>query len=467
MLQCDAAKVKPGLKGNLIVNISAERAGAGQPPARLSRHPAGRPLRNRRAPPVGGSDRWGRRCSPALACAPPSGARRASLDRWQASTACPTSAELHPRGPAVCNGSMTKSIHLRGRAAGGWRSPGRRVLGLCWGHPRPVSKGIYQYRFDPGSGKVTPLGVAAVTVDPAFFAVHPNRRILFVANEYENPGEAGNTISSFAIDAATGKLTFLNKISAKGDGPCYIVVDKTGKNLLLANFGSGSVAVLPIAVDGRLGEATAFIQHAGSSVNPDRQKGPHAHCIILSPDNRFALVSDLGLDKVLVYRFDAAKGTLAPNDPPFTKVAPGAGSRHLVFHPNGKIVYCISEMASSHDHLRIRGERRDAERDPNGLDAARGLQGEQHGGRGASESRGDGALRVEPRARQHRGVLDRSAPVEADAESSTFRRRERRHGISGSIPPGNTCSPRTRDPTTWWCWPWTRSPASSRLRGRC
>ena len=213
--------------------------------------------------------------------------------------------------------------------------------------PRPVSKGIYQYRFDPGSGKVTPLGVAAVTVDPAFFAVHPNRRVLFVANEYENPGEAGNTISSFAIDAATGKLTFLNKISAKGDGPCYIAVDKTGKNLLLANFGSGSVAVLPIAADGRLGEATAFIQHAGSSVNPVRQKGPHAHCIILSPDNRFALVSDLGLDKVLVYRFDAAKGTLAPNDPPFTKVAPGAGSRHLVFHPNGKIVYCISEMGSS------------------------------------------------------------------------------------------------------------------------
>jgi 6-phosphogluconolactonase len=135
--------------------------------------------------------------------------------------------------------------------------------------------------------------------------------------------------------------------SAKGDGPCYIVVDKTGKNLLLANFGSGSVAVLPIAADGRLGEATAFIQHEGSSVNPNRQKGPHAHCIILSPDNRFALVSDLGLDKVLVYRFDAAKGTLAPNDPPFVKVAPGAGSRHLVFHPNGKIVYCISEMGSS------------------------------------------------------------------------------------------------------------------------
>ena len=125
------------------------------------------------------------------------------------------------------------------------------------------------------------------------------------------------------------------------------MVDKTGKNLLLTNCGSGSVAVLPIAADGRLGEATAFIQHEGSSVNPMRQKGPHAHGIVLSPDNRFALVSDLGLDKVLVYRFDAAKGTLAPNDPPFAKVAPGAGSRHLAFHPNGKIVYCISEMAST------------------------------------------------------------------------------------------------------------------------
>ena len=214
-------------------------------------------------------------------------------------------------------------------------------------YPRPVSKGIYAYRFDPGSGKVTPLGVAAVTVNPEFFAVHPNHRVLFVANEYDNPGESGNTVSSFAIDAGTGKLTLLNKISARGDGPCSIVVDKTGRNLLLTNCGSGSVAVLPIATDGRLGEATAFIQHEGSSVNPMRQKGPHAHGIVLSPDNRFALVSDLGLDKVLVYRFDAAKGTLAPNDPPFAKVAPGAGSRHLAFHPNGKIVYCISEMASS------------------------------------------------------------------------------------------------------------------------
>jgi 6-phosphogluconolactonase len=194
---------------------------------------------------------------------------------------------------------------------------------------------------------VVPLGVAAVTVNPEFFAVHPNHQVLFVANEYDNPGESGNTVSSFAIDAGTGKLTLLNKISARGDGPCSIVVDKTGKNLLLANYGSGSVAVLPIAADGRLGEATAFIQHEGSGVNPNRQKGPHAHCVILSPDNRFALVSDLGLDKVLVYRFDAAKGTLAPNDPPFARVAPGAGSRHLAFHPNGKIVYCISEMGST------------------------------------------------------------------------------------------------------------------------
>jgi 6-phosphogluconolactonase len=124
-------------------------------------------------------------------------------------------------------------------------------------------------------------------------------------------------------------------------------VDKTGRNVLVANYGSGSVACLPVKEDGRLAEASAFIQHTGSSVNPQRQQGPHAHSVNMSPDNRFAMVADLGLDEVLVYRFDPVKGSLAANDPPFAKVKPGSGPRHFAFHPGGKFAYVINELAST------------------------------------------------------------------------------------------------------------------------
>lgn len=134
---------------------------------------------------------------------------------------------------------------------------------------------------------------------------------------------------------------------SRGAGPCHLTVDSRGRNVLVANYGSGSIAVLPIGYDGRLSEASEFIQHSGSSVNPKRQQGPHAHSINLSPDNRFAIVADLGLDQVLVYRFNPAYSTLAVNDPPFTKMNPGAGPRHFAFHPSGKFAYVISELQST------------------------------------------------------------------------------------------------------------------------
>jgi 6-phosphogluconolactonase len=210
-------------------------------------------------------------------------------------------------------------------------------------YTRPnASKGIYAYRFQPSTGKLTSLGVAADTPNPAFLVAHPNGRYLYAANEQEK-----GTVSAFAIDRQTGKLAALNTVSTRGAGPCHVTIDHTGKFLLVANYGSGSVAALPIQQDGRLGEVAGFVQHTGSSVDPARQTAPHAHFITASPDNRVVLAADLGLDQVVEYRFDASKGTLTPNTPPFAKLRPGSGPRHLAFHPTGKYVYVNSEMAST------------------------------------------------------------------------------------------------------------------------
>jgi 6-phosphogluconolactonase len=207
------------------------------------------------------------------------------------------------------------------------------------------SKGIYAFQFDASTGKLTPLGLAVETVSPSYLAIHPNHQFLYAVNEMGDfGGQKAGAVSSFSIDRGTGKLTFLNKVSSRGPGPCHLSLDKTGKNLLVANYDGGSVAVYPVEPDGRLREASTFIQHTGSSVNKERQEAPHAHCIFTSPDNRFALAADLGLDKVLVYRFDAARGTLTPNNPAFGKTPPGAGPRHFAFHPNGKYVYVINEI---------------------------------------------------------------------------------------------------------------------------
>jgi len=226
------------------------------------------------------------------------------------------------------------------------------------------SKGIYAFRFDAATGKLSPLGLAAESTTPSFLAIHPNHQYLYSVNEVSNfSGQKSGAVSAFSIDLKTSKLTFLNQVSSHGAGPCHLSLDKTGKNVLVANYDGGSVAVFPVEPDGRLREASAAIQHTGSSVNKERQEGPHAHCFFTSPDNRFALASDLGLDKILVYRFDPAKGTLTPNNPPFGKAPPGAGPRHFAFHPNGRYVYVINEIQctlstfvydASHGALRLK-----------------------------------------------------------------------------------------------------------------
>jgi len=207
------------------------------------------------------------------------------------------------------------------------------------------SKGIYAYQYDGKTYQITPLGLAAETTNPSFVAFHPNGRFLYAVNEvgnYKGPNSGG--VSAFSIDRATGKLTFLNEVPSRGADPCYITVDRTGKYVMVANYTGGSLAVFPVLADGKLGEASAFVQHTGHGTNPTRQEGPHAHSNDLSPDNRFAMVDDLGLDELLVYKFDSAKGSLALNDPPFTKLAAGSGPRHFVLRPDGKFAYVVSEM---------------------------------------------------------------------------------------------------------------------------
>ena len=214
------------------------------------------------------------------------------------------------------------------------------------------SKGIYAFSYDTETGKLTPKGVAAETPDPSWVVIHPNGKWAYVANESGKQ----STISAFALDAQSGKLTLLNQLPALGEDPCYISFDKTGKFVFIANYTSGNVAVFPILPDGKLGEHTAVLTDAGAvGPNKERQEGPHAHWIEPSAGNRYVYVSDLGLDHVLIYKFDAAKGTLTPaaaaaakpNDPFSATLSPGTGPRHVAFSRDGKFMYVLGEIKST------------------------------------------------------------------------------------------------------------------------
>lgn len=201
------------------------------------------------------------------------------------------------------------------------------------------SKGIQRGSLDLATGALKLEGLAAEAKSPSFLAVHPDGKFLYAAIE-----AGGGAVGAFAIEK-DGSLRHLNDDSTKGAGNCHVFVDASGKNVLAANYGGGSIASLPIRADGSVGPATAFVQHTGQSVNPKRQSAPHAHAIYVNGD--FAYVCDLGTDDVFVYRFDAAKGTLVPNDPPSGKVPPGSGPRHLAFHPKGGFAYVNNEMTSA------------------------------------------------------------------------------------------------------------------------
>ena len=209
-------------------------------------------------------------------------------------------------------------------------------------------QGIRVFRLDAATGALTPLGGASGVGNPSFLALHPNGRFLYAVGEVGNFDAAGTgAVAAFTTDPETGALTLLNQESSGGSGPCHVKLDPAGKNVLVANYGGGSIACLPIGEDGRLRPATAFVQHTGSSVNKNRQGEPHAHSINADAAGRFVVAADLGLDKLLVYRLDAATGTLAPNDPPAANLAPGAGPRHFAFHPNGRFAVAVNELNST------------------------------------------------------------------------------------------------------------------------
>ncbi|MBI5383554.1 MAG: lactonase family protein [Verrucomicrobia bacterium] len=206
---------------------------------------------------------------------------------------------------------------------------------------------IEAFRLDPKSGRLTHLHRAANVENSYFMTVSADQKFLYAIHAKEFGAKEHEQVAAYAIARATGRLTLLNRQSTHGSASCYLHLDATGKTLLLANYSVGSVASLPVRKDGSLGEAVSIIPHAGTSVNPERQEGPHAHCIITSPDNRFACAADLGLDQVLVYRLDAAAAKLTPHDKPYGKTPPGAGPRHMVFHPGGKRLYVINELTNS------------------------------------------------------------------------------------------------------------------------
>lgn len=207
---------------------------------------------------------------------------------------------------------------------------------------KSTSKGIYVYGFDSKTGKLEPMGLAAEAASPNFLAIAPNKKFLYAVSE--GTGDEGG-VSSYSIDPKSGSLTFLNKQSSAGGGPCHVSVDAGGNVLLVANYNSGHVASLPIKADGTLGEAASTHLHGPAShVNPKRQKGPHAHFITADQAGKFAYACDLGCDKVFIYRLDPIAAVLAPNDPPYVDVPPGGGPRHFAFHPGGKFAWANNEL---------------------------------------------------------------------------------------------------------------------------
>jgi len=216
------------------------------------------------------------------------------------------------------------------------------------------SKGIYVSRFNSATGELSEPQLAAEVINPSFLTISPNHRFLYAVSEdplsVGPPLDHSSYVSAFAIDPGTGKLRLLNKAPASGTSTCHISMDRTGKYVFMANFGSGSVSVIRVKEDGSLGELTSFIQNVGHSVAPI-QSEPHPHWIGPSPDNRFVIVSDLGMDQVLVFRFDAATGMLSPPGPPSVSVYPGGGPRHFTFDPAGKFGYQLSEMSGVVDVL--------------------------------------------------------------------------------------------------------------------
>ena len=211
-----------------------------------------------------------------------------------------------------------------------------------------TSKGIYAYSLDGATGELKSLGLAVEADNPTFLALAPNGRTVIVANELDTyEDKKSGAVSSYSLDRASARLTKISEVASQGGGTCHVAVDRTGRSAFAANYGGGSAASFSVGADGKLSEAVSFFQYSGHGPDEKRQTRPHAHRVTVSPDNRFLLVNDLGLDVIHIYKLDAATAKLTENEPAVWKSSPGAGPRALRFHPNGKFAYCVTEMTSA------------------------------------------------------------------------------------------------------------------------
>lgn len=249
-------------------------------------------------------------------------------------------------------GSGAVALALAGTqagAAGQLAQRPRELLVYVGTYTTGTSEGIYLYRLQLATGELRRVGVTGGVVNPSYLALDRGRRRLYAVNEVtEYEGRPGGAVSAFAVEARTGALSFLNRQPSMGGAPCYVALAGAGRFLLVANYVGGNVAVLPVRADGGLGEATDVKQFEGASrVNPERQEAPHAHCVLPGGGDRHAYACDLGTDKVMVYRFDSRRGKLTPAPVPSAQVKPGAGPRHLAFHPGGRFAYVMNELANT------------------------------------------------------------------------------------------------------------------------
>ncbi len=226
-----------------------------------------------------------------------------------------------------------------------------------YGHVDGKGKGIYVFAYNRSDGSLEPVSVAAPVVDPAYLTIAPNRRYLYSVNESsELDGVPGGGVSAFAIDRASGNLTFLNRQPAHGAFPCFVAVDATSALVAVVNHDGGNTVSYPIEADGSLGPVSSNIPHVGPSAQPDHQSPAHPHSVNMDSRNRFAVVCDKGLDRIYVYRLDLAQWSLVPNDPPFLDITSGTSARHLAFHPSERFAYITNEVGSTVTALSFDGD---------------------------------------------------------------------------------------------------------------
>ena len=225
-----------------------------------------------------------------------------------------------------------------------------KLLLLIGTYTSGSAEGIYLSDFDPDAGSLSPPRCAARAEEPSFLAVHPRRPLLFAVNETADPGgRSGGSVSAFSLDGSGGRLTFINRRPSGGGSPCHVSCHPGGKWIAAANYARGTVAVFPVLADGSLGEAScvvahAVVTHAGAGRDPVRQDGPHAHAIVFDPGGRFAFAPDLGIDRLMIYRFDEAHGALSAHEAGSWSSRPGAGPRAAAFHPDGRSLFVVHEL---------------------------------------------------------------------------------------------------------------------------